>query len=57
MRFVEKDKPIRTIPKGVWESSRPNEEDKKPKDRDKSSFTASTDIQKNGTPIHSQDKQ
>lgn len=25
MKFVEKDKPVRTIPKGVWESSRPKD--------------------------------
>lgn len=24
MKFTEKDKPIKTIPKGVWESSRPD---------------------------------
>lgn len=26
MKFVEKDKPVRTIPKGVWESSRPKDD-------------------------------
>lgn len=26
MKFVEKDKPVHTIPKGVWESSRPKDD-------------------------------
>lgn len=45
MKFTEKDKPIKTMPKGVWESSRPDS------DKEKSgSATESTDLQGNGYP-------
>lgn len=45
MKITDKKKPIHTVPKGVWESSRPVP------DKDKtSSATESTDLQKNGYP-------
>lgn len=45
MKFTDKDKPIKTIPKGVWESSRPDS------DKEKSSTaTEYTDLQGNGYP-------
>ena len=45
MKITDKKKPINTIPKGVWESSRPVP------DKDKSSTaTDSTDLQGNGYP-------
>lgn len=45
MKFTDKDKPIKTIPKGVWESSRPDSEKKK-----SDSATETTDLQGNGYP-------
>lgn len=45
MKFADKDKPIKTIPKGVWESSRPV-----PDKEETSSATESTDLQGNGYP-------
>lgn len=33
MKYTEKDKPIKTIPKGVWESSRPTKDKVKQDDR------------------------
>ena len=45
MKFTDKDKPIKTIPKGVWESSRPDYDKEK-----SSSATESTDLQGNGYP-------
>lgn len=50
MKITDKKKPISTIPAGVWESSRPNQEKKK----NKSSLT--TDLQGNGYPVNKQDK-
>lgn len=47
MKFAEKDKPIRTIPKGVWESSRPSDDKEKDKEQN---ITTTTDLQGNGYP-------
>ena len=44
MKITEKKKPVNTVPKGVWESSRP-EPDKK-----KTTVTPVTDLQGNGYP-------
>lgn len=44
MKITDKKKPINTIPKGVWESSRPAQEK-----RTKS--TPTTDLQGNGYPV------
>lgn len=44
MKFTDKDKPISTIPKGVWESSRPES------DKEKNDSSETTDIQGNGYP-------
>lgn len=45
MKITDKKKPIHTIPKGVWESSRPAS------DKDKSSTAnKTTDLQGNGYP-------
>ncbi len=45
MKETEKKKPIRTIPSGVWESSRP----KNNTENDKNNNT--TDLQQNGYPV------
>lgn len=44
MKSDKSDKPIDTIPKGVWESSRPRN------DKNKSKCTVTTDLQGNGYP-------
>jgi len=44
MKSTDKDKSIKTIPKGVWESSRPEKDDNSGKS------SASTDLQGNGYP-------
>ena len=49
MKATEKDKPIHTIPKGVWESSRPD--NKKGKNG-----SPAVDLQGNGYPVGRQDK-
>lgn len=33
MKYTEKDKPVKTIPKGVWESNRPAKDKVKQEDR------------------------
>lgn len=43
MKMTDKNKSIPTIPKGVWESSRPE-------DKDKSKCSVTTDLQGNGYP-------
>lgn len=48
MKFVEKKKPVRTIPKGVWESSRPVQK------QEPSGQAA--DLQGNGYPEQAQDR-
>lgn len=45
MKNVEKNKPIHTMPEGIWESSRPAPDKEKP-----STATESTDLQGNGYP-------
>lgn len=51
MKITDKKKPVRTIPKGVWESSRPvHGQDKN------ESPSASTDLQGNGYPANKQSK-
>lgn len=45
MKMTDKKKPINTVPKGVWESSRPAS------NKDKSTrATETTDLQGNGYP-------
>lgn len=51
MKETEKKKPIPTIPKGVWESTRPVKEQKK---NTKNDSTPSTDLQGNGYPKNKQ---
>ena len=45
MKNVDKNKPIHTMPKGIWESSNPVPNKEKP-----SAATESTDLQGNGYP-------
>ncbi|MBO4998052.1 MAG: hypothetical protein J6D02_08650 [Lachnospira sp.] len=45
MRYTDKKKPVKTIPNGVWESSRPEQ----PKEKN-SPLSPSTDLQGNGYP-------
>ncbi len=45
MKMTDKKKPVDTIPKGVWESSRPVPDTDK-----KSTASAATDLQGNGYP-------
>lgn len=52
MKITDKKKPIDTIPKGVWESSRPVRDKKK-----NNTATASADQQGNGYPVRKQSKQ
>ena len=49
MKATDKDKHIRTAPKGAWESGIINEEKNRPKNQHLSNIT--TDIQGNGYPI------
>ncbi len=51
MKTSDKKKPVRTIPDGVWESSRPSQ-----KNKIKSNPTATTDLQGNGYPANRQSK-
>lgn len=51
MKITDKKKPVNTIPQGVWESDRPNQN----KDKN-STLTASTDLQGNGYPANKQSK-
>lgn len=50
MKSTDKDKPIKTIPDGVWESnhSTENKKEKNP--------TITTDLQGNGYPVNKQSK-
>lgn len=45
MKITDKKKPVKTIPQGVWEGSRPDPHKKKP-----GTATESTDLQGNGYP-------
>lgn len=47
MKASGKQKSVKTIPKGVWESSRPN---------DKKGKSITTDLQGNGYPLNKQGK-
>ena len=49
MKITDRKKPTQTIPKGVWESSRP-QDDQKAKNRDNPALSPSTDLQGNGYP-------
>lgn len=49
MKITEKKKPVKTIPDGVWESSRPDRYNKKD-DKKKNTFSKTTDLQENGYP-------
>ncbi|MCH5254767.1 MAG: hypothetical protein J1F41_07565 [Lachnospiraceae bacterium] len=51
MKLTEKKKPIKTIPKGVWESSRPNGKQNK---YQAAVSTESADLQGNGYPVGKQ---
>lgn len=53
MKFVEKDKPVRTIPKGVWESSRPKDDSGKEAEQNNSS---SGGLQENNRPRNDRKK-
>lgn len=53
MKITDKDKPVHTVPKGVWESNHPISEKK---DKTNNVFTTSTDLQGNGYPINKQSK-
>lgn len=50
MKFSEKKKPVSTVPKGVWEGSRPLQKQEKP------TAAPSTDMQGNGYPARRQSK-
>lgn len=54
MKFAEKDKPVKTIPRGVWESSRPQADRENDNDianrNTKNKSSVSTDAQGNGYP-------
>lgn len=44
MKNVDKKKPVHTIPKGVWESSRPAQE------QNEKEYSSALDLQGNGYP-------
>ena len=52
MKITEKKKPIDTVPKGVWESSRPVRDKEK-----NNASTVSVDQQENGYPMAKRSKQ
>ena len=49
MKQAESDKPVHTLPNGVWESSRPYKKEAKTKDEHLNDIT--TDAQGNGYPV------
>lgn len=49
MKMTEKDKPVKTMPQGVWESSNPAEEKGRPAPK-------AADAQGNGYPAEKQGK-
>lgn len=51
MKITDKKKPVNTIPQGVWESDRPDQNKGK-----NNTLTASTDLQGNGYPVNKQSK-
>ena len=50
MKLTEKKKPVSTVPKGVWESSRPLHEE------NREERSPSVDMQKNGYPVNQRNK-
>ncbi len=53
MKITDKKKPVKTIPDGVWESSRPQN-----KNNDTNTSSKTTDLQGNGYPQnHNKTKQ
>lgn len=46
MKITEKKKPVSTVPKGVWESSRPLQE------KEEENRSPSVDMQENGYPVN-----
>lgn len=50
MKVSEKQKPVRTIPDGVWEAS----PSKRQKSKEKNNMAPSTDLQGNGYPTNKQ---
>lgn len=50
MKMSDKKKPVKTMPEGIWESSRPKA------DKNNSHSTPSTDEQGNGYPVNKQHK-
>lgn len=54
MKVAEKDKPVRTVPNGVWEASRSGKEESKSGTQYVNEQT--TDVQGNGYPIRSRRK-
>ena len=48
MKITEKKKPVQTIPKGIWESSRPGRNTEKVQGRPSGK---TTDLQGNGYPV------
>lgn len=51
MKITEKKKPVKTIPDGVWESSRPGKY-KGQEENKKDTFNKTTDLQGNGYPVN-----
>lgn len=51
MKVTDNNKPINTLPKGVWESSNPIRDKK---NKNNNGFTSTTDLQGNGYPINKQ---
>ena len=51
MKITDKKKPVNTIPKGVWESSRDNQ------NKTNNHSDAATDLQGNGYPSDKKSKQ
>ena len=50
MKLTEKKKPVSTVPKGVWESSRPLHEE------NREERSPSVDMQKKGYPVNQRNK-
>lgn len=52
MKITDKKKPVDTLPKGIWESSNPINDN----EENKNTSSASTDLQGNGYPTNKQGK-
>lgn len=50
MNSSKHNEPIKTIPKGVWEASRPDDNCNQDSKKDSNTCTLSTDLQGNGYP-------